>query len=146
MALLLDDERATEAALSFLRKTKAGQMATVSPREVESGEEEVEKGDEQEREVGEVGGEGRPAPLWAVHGGVTPLLGRNVGFDFFVSVSLFLFREKGRRRMGCLALTAGTRSVSGKCRMGTGLGEYIKAVKTSSCHNPFGLNAAGQCI
>ena len=33
MALLSDDERAAKAVLSFLRKTKVGQMATVPPRD-----------------------------------------------------------------------------------------------------------------
>ena len=32
MALLFRDERATRAVLSFLRKTKVGQMVTIPPR------------------------------------------------------------------------------------------------------------------
>ena len=34
MALLFDDERATKAVLTFLRKTKIGQMVTIPPRDV----------------------------------------------------------------------------------------------------------------
>ena len=32
---------------------------------------------------------------------------------------------------------------AGKCRLGTGLGKVLKAEKPSSCHSPFGLDAAG---
>ena len=42
MALLFGGERATKAVLSFLRKTKVGQMVTISPRD-EEGEEEGEE-------------------------------------------------------------------------------------------------------
>ena len=32
---------------------------------------------------------------------------------------------------------------AGKCRLGTGLGRGVKVEKPSSCHSPFGLDAAG---
>lgn len=49
--MLFGDERATKAVLSFLRRTKVGQMVTISCDE----EEEREEGSEGKR--GEVGGE-----------------------------------------------------------------------------------------
>ena len=54
MALLFDDERATKAVLSFLRKTRVGQAITIPPRDG-GGE-----GERQEDEV--VGVEGGPGP------------------------------------------------------------------------------------
>ena len=61
MALRFGDERATKAVLSFLRKTKVGQIVTIPPRD-EAGEEGGEEGEEGERvEVeGEEGGPGPP--------------------------------------------------------------------------------------
>ena len=44
MALLFGDERATKAVLSFLRKTKVGQMVTIPPRD--GGREEEEEGED----------------------------------------------------------------------------------------------------
>ena len=60
MALLFEDERATKAVLSFLRKTKVGQVVTISPRD-EAGEEGGEEGSEEERVEAE-GEEGGPGP------------------------------------------------------------------------------------
>ena len=42
MALLFKDEKATKAVLSFLRKTRVGQMITIPPRDGEAEREEVE--------------------------------------------------------------------------------------------------------
>ena len=55
MALLFGGERATKAVLSFLRKTKVGQMVTILPRD-EAGEEGGE-GSKEERAGEEVEGE-----------------------------------------------------------------------------------------
>ena len=55
MALLFKDERATKAALSFLRKTRVGQMVTIPPRD--GGVEEAAAEAEVE---GEEGGPGPP--------------------------------------------------------------------------------------
>ena len=55
MALLFGDERATRAVLSFLRKTKVGQMVTIPPRD--------EAGGEGEEEGSEGGGGGRAPHL-----------------------------------------------------------------------------------
>ena len=60
VALLFRDERATKAVLSFLRKTKVGQVVTISPRD-EAGEEGGEEGSEEERVEAE-GEEGGPGP------------------------------------------------------------------------------------
>ena len=38
MALLFNDERATKAVLSFLRKAKVGQIVTIPPRDGEEEE------------------------------------------------------------------------------------------------------------
>ena len=63
MALLFGDERATKAVLSFLRKTKVGQMVTIPARD-EAGEEGGE-GSEEERAEEEVEGEeGGLGPPW----------------------------------------------------------------------------------
>ena len=60
MALLFGDERATKAVLSFLRKTRVGQLITVPPRD-EGGEEEAENGRYERAEAeGEEGGPGPP--------------------------------------------------------------------------------------
>ena len=40
--LLFKDERATKAVLSFLRKTRVGQMITIPPRDGETEREEAE--------------------------------------------------------------------------------------------------------
>ena len=53
MALLFKDERATKAVLSFLRKTRDGQMITIPPRDGETEREEAEV-------EGEEGGPGPP--------------------------------------------------------------------------------------
>ena len=58
MALLLNDERATKAVLSF-RKTRIGQMVTIPPRGGGEGEGEDEPRDREEVE-GEEGGPGPP--------------------------------------------------------------------------------------
>ena len=53
VTLLFNDERATKAVLSFLRKTRVGQMITIPPRDGE--------GEREEAEVeGEEGGPGPP--------------------------------------------------------------------------------------
>ena len=49
MALPFDNERATKAVLSFIRKTKVGQVVTILPRDVELGEEDGEREGERER-------------------------------------------------------------------------------------------------
>ena len=59
VALLFNGERATKVVLSFLCKTKVGQMVTIPPRGGEEGEEEDEPGDREEVE-GEDGGPGPP--------------------------------------------------------------------------------------
>ena len=59
MALLFNDERATKAVLSFLRKTRVGQMVTIPPRGGGEGEGEDEPRDREEVE-GEEGGAGPP--------------------------------------------------------------------------------------
>ena len=67
MVLLVGDERATKAVLSFLRETKVGQMVTIPPRDGgREGEEGGEDGSGVERgEVeGEEGGPGPPARLF----------------------------------------------------------------------------------
>ena len=53
MALLFKDERATKAVLSFLRKTRVGQMITIPPRDGEAEREEAEG-------KGRRGGQGPP--------------------------------------------------------------------------------------
>ena len=60
MALLFRDERATRAVLSFLRKTKVGQIVTIPPRD-EAGGEGEDEGSEEERVEAE-GEEGGPGP------------------------------------------------------------------------------------
>ena len=55
MALPVYDERAAKGVLSFIRKTKVGQVVTVPPRDVELGEGGKEREEERERE-GEVKG------------------------------------------------------------------------------------------
>ena len=59
MALLFGDERATRAVLSFLRKTKVGQMVPIPPRG-DAGDGGGE-GSEEER-AGVEGEEGGPGP------------------------------------------------------------------------------------
>ena len=55
--MLFDDERATKAVLSFLRKTKVGQIVTMSPWDGKEGKEEDEPSDREEVE-GKEGGRG----------------------------------------------------------------------------------------
>ena len=78
MALLFGDERATKAVLSFLRKTKVGQMVTIPPRD-EAGEEGGE-GSEEERAEEEVEGEEERAEeeVEGEEGGPGPPLGFSV--------------------------------------------------------------------
>ena len=116
MALLFDDERATKAVLSFLRKTKVGQMVAIPPR----GGEEEEEGEEENSEGTrvEVGGEEAPY-LKLVKGGASGggrLQGaKRVSFPVCVCVFAFWYAGvpcyDGRtplRRGGC-ALGTGTR-------------------------------------
>ena len=57
--LLFKDERATKAVLSFLRKTRVGQMITVPPRDA-GGEEEARQ---RQRWKGRRGGQGPPLEI-----------------------------------------------------------------------------------
>ena len=60
VALLFSDERATKAVLSFLRKTRVGQLVTILLRDG-GGEEEAEsERDERAEGEGEEGGPGPP--------------------------------------------------------------------------------------
>ena len=62
--LLFDDERQTKAVLSFLRKTRVGQMVIIPPQDIESREEEEEgAGREEEEAEGEEGGQGPPLQI-----------------------------------------------------------------------------------
>ena len=61
VALLFKDERATKAVLSFLRKTRVGQMVTIPPRGRQE-EEEGEEGSDEEQRVEVEGEEGGPGP------------------------------------------------------------------------------------
>ena len=81
MALLFNDERATKAVLSFLRKTKVGQMVTAVPRDGQEGEE-----GEEPREREEVGGEEAPHPRFLKGGasGGGRLQGEKYGGGGFV--------------------------------------------------------------
>ena len=59
---------------------------------------------------------------------------------FFV---FFLGEGIGEKEKGLPHLDGRTLHVfAGKCRLGTGFGRCLKADKTSSCHSPFGLDAA----
>ena len=61
MALLFNDERATKAVLSFLRKTRVGQLVTIPPRGGGVREERGEGNEEESaRREGEEGGPGPP--------------------------------------------------------------------------------------
>ena len=85
MALLFGDERVTKAVLSFLRKTKVGQIVTIPPR------------DEEERKGGE---EGR---LQDVMGG-SAFPGAPFCFLFCLVFPFLLFFPWGGNRKGCPTL------------------------------------------
>ena len=128
MALLFGDERATKAVLSFLQKTKVGQIVTIPPRDGgREGEEGGEDGSRVERDEveGEEGGSGPPPGClkgrgrgWAVSraGCEADSAFLAVGGVFSPSLSLCLFafmflfssgRDLGGRKSRCPALTAG---------------------------------------
>ena len=106
VALFFDDERATKAALSFLRKPRVGQAITIPPRDG-GGEEERE-----ENEVdGEEGGPGPPHTKWnkggAEGGGRRQGKESGGGFGFlFLLLLSSCFWYTGTR--GSPAMTAGT--------------------------------------
>lgn len=155
MALPLGDERATEAVLSFLRKTKLGQMVTIPPPEAKR-----RKGKKAPREGGTRWGRGvvrrgppqdiigkRPEggrPQDVTRGSAFPDVLFVVSSRFFVSAFLSFFGEgiweKGE---GLPHLDGRTPHVlAGKCRLGSGFGRCLKADKNKDCYSPFRLDAA----
>ena len=122
MALLFGDERATKAVLSFLRKTRVGQLITIPPRDG-GGEEGAEsERDERSEAEGEEGGPRPPSEIEKRKGTEEGAAFRapeclfvffSFRFVFFLSF-LFLFPFQVHRY-------AGEPRHDGKCTFGTGL-------------------------
>ena len=125
IALLFDDERATKAVLSFLRRTKVWRMVTIPPRDIELGEENEESGGEPGRGEGaEEGLEGGTRPPIAILQVRFLDQGVRCGCASFSICLSFASGEIGERRLGCPTLTTGPRTtVWGPCWMETGFGE-----------------------
>ena len=62
ISLLFGDKRAIRAVLSFLRKTKVGQMVTIPPQDEVREDSEGREEDSEEERVEVEGEEGRPGP------------------------------------------------------------------------------------
>ena len=162
MALLFGDERAAKVVLSFLWKTKVGQMVTIPPRDGGRGRGGGGNGSGVERDEVE-GEEGQGPPPDCLkgrcRGWAASRTGCDVGSAFLafggVFFTLFLFaslpscsfssgEEFGGKETEVPRLNGRTLHFgAGKCSLGTGLGRKVKVEKPSRYHSPFGLDAAG---